>query len=87
MECCEAKVVDTDEATTWQCDTKSPVPAFLMSQLDDEPDLPSAIGIFRRVERPVYDDQVQQQVDAVTERKGPGTLKDLIYTPDCWTVE
>jgi 2-oxoglutarate ferredoxin oxidoreductase subunit beta len=87
VECCEAKVVDTDEATTWQCDTKSPVPAFLMSQLDDEPDLPSAIGIFRRVERPVYDDQVQQQVDAVTERKGPGTLKDLIYTPDCWTVE
>jgi len=83
----DAKVVGPDEATVWKCDTDSPVPAFLMSQLDDEPDLPTAVGIFRCVDRPVYDEQVSDQIAAITAKKGPGTLKDLIYTKDAWTVD
>ena len=26
------------------------------------------------------------QVTDITEKKGVGDLKDLIYTPDCWEV-
>jgi len=87
VECCEASVVGTDEATTWKADTESPVPGFLMSQLDNETDLPHAIGIFRQVDQPIYDELVNEQVAQVTEKKGAGTLEDLIYTPDAWKVD
>jgi 2-oxoglutarate ferredoxin oxidoreductase subunit beta len=87
VECCEASVVAPDKATVWRADSDSPVPAFLMSQLDDEPNLPTAIGIFRAVDRPLFDREQQAQGAAVLAKKGPGTLKDLIYTPDAWTVK
>jgi 2-oxoglutarate/2-oxoacid ferredoxin oxidoreductase subunit beta len=87
VECCEASVVGKDEATTWKADTPSPVPGFLMSQLDNETDLPHAIGIFRQVEQPTYDAMVTDQIDQVTAKKGEGTLEDLIYTPDAWKVD
>jgi 2-oxoglutarate ferredoxin oxidoreductase subunit beta len=84
--CNGSEIVSAEEAMVWQADTDSPVPAFLMSQLDNEPDRPTAIGIFRAVERPLFDRMHQAQGQAVLDKKGPGTLKDLIYTKDAWTV-
>ncbi len=87
VECCETSIVGKEEATTWKADTASPVPGFLLAQLDNEPDLPNAIGIFRQVEQPTYDGLITEQIDQVTSKKGKGTLKSLIYTPDAWTVD
>jgi len=86
MDCGEASVVGADEATVWTCDADSPVQAFMMASLDDREDLPTPLGIFRAVDRPVFDAQVQEQVEQVTAKKGRGTLEDLIYTPDAWKV-
>ena len=87
VDCHKSEIVSADEAMVWKSDTDSPVPAFLMSQLDNEPDLPTALGIFRNVKRPLFDKEQRVQCDAVTAKKGAGTLKDLIYTPDAWTVD
>ncbi len=81
------KVVPAAEASVWDPTHSSPVAAFQMSQLDNEPDLPRPFGVLRSVAAPTLDGLVAEQVAAVTAKRGPGKLKDLLYTSDCWTVE
>jgi len=86
VECCETKVVDSADATVWQADNPSPAPAFLLAQMDLNPDLPRPIGIFRSVPAPTFEDGVHQQIAAVREQKGTPGIEDLVHTPDAWTV-
>ena len=51
------------------------------------PDEPSCIGVFHEVERPVYGQAIQHQLQAATERLGAGDLGKLLHTGDTWTVE
>ncbi|MCP4573058.1 MAG: 2-oxoacid:ferredoxin oxidoreductase subunit beta [bacterium] len=75
-----------DDAGIWDPDHECPAAAFAMAQLDNDPEMPRPMGIFRRVSNPTLDALVHEQIDSVTEKRGPGELKDLIYTPDCWEV-
>ncbi|MBK9429013.1 MAG: 2-oxoacid:ferredoxin oxidoreductase subunit beta, partial [Elusimicrobia bacterium] len=43
-------------------------------------------GVLRCVEKPTYDDLMNQQIQDVIKKKGRGRLKDLLYTDDTWTV-
>ncbi|MFN2371794.1 MAG: 2-oxoacid:ferredoxin oxidoreductase subunit beta [Candidatus Krumholzibacteriia bacterium] len=79
-------IVPAAEASVWDPTVASAAPAFLMSQLDEDPAMPRPMGVLRAVAAPTLDGLVADQIDAVTKKKGPGTLKDLLYTPDCWTV-
>jgi len=45
------------------------------------------MGVLRSVSRPTLDQQVWDQVGAVTGTKGEGSLKDLLYTKDVWEVK
>ena len=60
--------------------------AFLLSRMK-HPYFPEPIGVFRDVERPTYDDEINRQVSEAMESKGKGDLKDLFSTGDIWTVE
>ena len=80
------KVVPAAEASTWDPSVDSAGPAFVMTQLDSDPGMPRPFGVFRSVVRPTLDGLVKEQIDAVTQKRGPGSLKDLLYTSDCWTV-
>lgn len=51
------------------------------------PELPTPIGVIRCVERPTYDDMVNDQIKSVIERKGTGNLKKLITGNSTWKVE
>jgi 2-oxoglutarate ferredoxin oxidoreductase subunit beta len=51
------------------------------------PEFPEPMGVFRDVERPVYDEQVELQMQAACESKGEGDLEALFNTGDTWTVE
>ncbi|MFY4722667.1 2-oxoacid:ferredoxin oxidoreductase subunit beta, partial [Streptomyces sp. LaBMicrA B280] len=44
------------------------------------------IGVFRSVERPVYDEQMTEQLDTAIEQKGKGDLGALLAGNDTWTV-
>ncbi|QHC30827.1 MULTISPECIES: 2-oxoacid:ferredoxin oxidoreductase subunit beta [unclassified Streptomyces] len=65
----------------------SPTTAFALSRLADPDTLHhTPIGVFRSVERPVYDEQMTEQLDTAIERRGKGDLGALLAGGDTWTV-
>jgi 2-oxoglutarate ferredoxin oxidoreductase subunit beta len=61
--------------------------AFALSRLADPDTLHhSPIGVFRSVERPVYDAQMTDQLDTAIEQNGKGDLAALLAGGDTWTV-
>ncbi|MER6265376.1 2-oxoacid:ferredoxin oxidoreductase subunit beta [Streptomyces sp900105245] len=66
----------------------SPTAAFALSRLADPDTLHhTPIGVFRSVERPVYDTAMADQLDTAVEQKGKGDLAALLAGNDTWTVE
>ncbi|MBZ9597458.1 2-oxoacid:ferredoxin oxidoreductase subunit beta [Streptomyces yangpuensis] len=65
----------------------SPTTAFALSRLADPDTLHrTPIGVFRSVERPVYDTLMADQLDAAIDRSGKGDLGALLNGNDTWTV-
>lgn len=81
-----AEFVGASEAEVWDASMPSTAAAQILAELDADPNLPTAVGLFRRVAAPTFDEGVRKQVAKIRESKGPGKLKDLIYTRDSWTV-
>ncbi len=69
-------------------DERMPTPGYatILSSLT-RPDYPMPIGVLRAVESSVYEDDLIGQIDAAKEQRGEGTLEDLLYSGDTWTVE
>ncbi|MFC7310796.1 2-oxoacid:ferredoxin oxidoreductase subunit beta, partial [Streptomyces monticola] len=44
------------------------------------------IGVLRSVDRPVYDTQMTDQLDAAIEQNGKGDLATMLTGGDTWTV-
>jgi 2-oxoglutarate/2-oxoacid ferredoxin oxidoreductase subunit beta len=67
--------------------TASPTTAFALSRLADPDTLRhTPIGVFRSVERPVYDTEMADQLDTAVEQNGKGDLATLLTGGDTWTV-
>ena len=65
----------------------SPATAFALSRLADPNTLQhTPIGVFRDVQRPVYDAAMGDQLDAAVQRQGEGDLAALLTGADSWTV-
>lgn len=64
-----------------------PTLAFALSRLSSGPDRPTPVGVFRDVDRPVYEAEVFTQVADALERQGPGDLNELIRSGATWTVD
>src|SRR4029079_6460262 len=62
-----------------------PSAAFALSRLTQTTANATPIGIFRDVERPVYDELMSQQLDDA-EAKGHGDLAALLHSGDTWTL-
>jgi 2-oxoglutarate ferredoxin oxidoreductase subunit beta len=69
-------------------DERNPNPAyaFLLSRMDARPDFPTPIGVLRAVEAPSYEQEVREQLEDVTRRKGEGDLAALLRAGDTWEV-
>jgi 2-oxoglutarate ferredoxin oxidoreductase subunit beta len=81
-------VADCDGDCLWVHDAQTPEPstAFALSRLADFDTLENtAIGVFRDVRRPVYDQLLADQIDRA-RAKGPGDLATLLTGPDTWTI-
>ena len=63
----------------------SPNLAYLLTQMN-YPEMPVPFGIFRVIERPTYDELMDNQVKEAVKTRGKGDLKSLIYGSDTWTV-
>ncbi|MFF4425400.1 2-oxoacid:ferredoxin oxidoreductase subunit beta [Streptomyces sp. NPDC001549] len=83
------EVTAADEARILVHDAKnaSATTAFALSRLADPDTLHhTPIGVFRSVERPVYDTLMADQLDAAIDRSGKGDLGALLAGSDTWTV-
>jgi len=65
---------------------EEPSLAYLLSRMV-YPRFPECVGVFRCVQRPTYEDLVNQQIDEVRRSKGPGKLDELFASEDVWMVE
>ncbi|MEU6192932.1 2-oxoacid:ferredoxin oxidoreductase subunit beta [Streptomyces sp. NPDC047061] len=88
----DLKVVDVtaeneSEVLVHDAHSPSPTTAFALSRLADPDTLHhTPLGVFRSVERPVYDVQMSEQLDTAVERHGKGDLAALLAGGDTWTV-
>ena len=60
--------------------------AFLLARMR-HPEFPEPMGVFRDVQKPIYDRDVNAQIDAAVARQGEGDLETLFNTGDTWVVE
>lgn len=59
--------------------------AYLLSRVTF-PEFPVPLGVFRAVQRPIYEEGVVNQVQEARRLKGKGDLKDLFCASDLWSV-
>ena len=63
----------------------NPAHAYLLSRMT-HPENPVPLGVFRCVERPIYEEQVLAQGKKAVEDRGPGNLNALYNAADTWIV-
>jgi 2-oxoglutarate/2-oxoacid ferredoxin oxidoreductase subunit beta len=85
------EVINLKEAATNELiihDEKSTTPhyAYLLTQMT-HPEMPVPFGVFRAIEKPTYEQMLQDQIKDAVKKKGKGSLHDLIYGAETWTVK
>jgi 2-oxoglutarate/2-oxoacid ferredoxin oxidoreductase subunit beta len=77
----------TDGVLVHDAHADSPTTAFALSRLADPETLhQTPIGVLRDVRRPVYDADMNTQIEAAVENHGKGDLGALLAGNDTWTV-
>jgi 2-oxoglutarate ferredoxin oxidoreductase subunit beta len=62
--------------------------AFLLSHMEHRPGFPTPIGVLRAWDDlPRYEDVMNEQVQEVIAKKGPGDLASLLRSGDTWEVK
>ncbi len=59
--------------------------AYLLSRMR-YPEFPEPIGVFRAVDRPMYDAELNRQIEAARQTNGSGDLTEVFNAGDTWTV-
>jgi 2-oxoglutarate ferredoxin oxidoreductase subunit beta len=81
-----AEVFEGDEdALVWDAHHPEASPAFAVSRLTRDTVGATPIGVFRDVERPVYDELMEDQLASAREQK-KGDLAALLGAGDTWTI-
>jgi 2-oxoglutarate ferredoxin oxidoreductase subunit beta len=65
---------------------RDPSLAFALAHLAERPTGPTPIGVFRAVERSVYGEAMEAQLEAAKTKLGEGDLAKLLHSGDTWTV-
>jgi 2-oxoglutarate ferredoxin oxidoreductase subunit beta len=65
---------------------EEPSLAYLLSRMVF-PRFPECVGVFRCVQRPTYEEQLDKQIQDVIQKKGRGKLEELFASDDTWTVK
>jgi 2-oxoglutarate/2-oxoacid ferredoxin oxidoreductase subunit beta len=66
---------------------RNPGYAFLLSRMDEMPDFPTPIGVFRSWgDVPTYEDNVSNQIKDVIAKRGAGDISKLLHAGDTWEV-
>jgi 2-oxoglutarate ferredoxin oxidoreductase subunit beta len=81
-------VADVGEAALLVHDERraDPALAFALSRLASQPVSPTPVGVFRAIERPTYEGEIQRQLAEASAKSGPGDLDALLRSAPTWSV-
>jgi 2-oxoglutarate ferredoxin oxidoreductase subunit beta len=65
---------------------EDPTIAFMLSRMD-YPDYPVPVGVIRDVQRPTYNDLMEEQIERAISTQGEGDIAALFRQGDTWEVE
>ena len=65
---------------------EEPSLAYLLSRMVF-PRFPECVGVYRCVERPTYEELLNDQLEEAVKRKGKGNLEELFASEDTWVVK
>jgi 2-oxoglutarate/2-oxoacid ferredoxin oxidoreductase subunit beta len=66
--------------------TDDPTLATLLSRMVG-PEFPEVMGVFRSINRPRYEELLENQISEIQTKKGKGAIADLFKAEDTWVVE
>jgi 2-oxoglutarate ferredoxin oxidoreductase subunit beta len=79
--------VDESDIVVHDAHSDDPSHAFDLSRLAEQSLARTPIGVFRAVDRPVYDDLMRDQLDQAVATQGEGDLASLLTGSDTWSVD
>ncbi len=77
--------ITVDDILVYDEAQESGAMAYLLSRFLP-PKFPVPIGVFRAVERPIYDQQFHAQLQLAVDKRNEGDLKELLHSGDTWKV-
>jgi 2-oxoglutarate/2-oxoacid ferredoxin oxidoreductase subunit beta len=82
----EACAADDAGALVHDAAHEFPSVAFALSRVTQSTHGGTPVGIFRNIERPVYDDLMAEQLKVAEEKRGTGDLAELLHSGETWVV-
>jgi 2-oxoglutarate ferredoxin oxidoreductase subunit beta len=82
----EVAAVGEDQLLVHDAHHAVPSPAFALSRLTQTTVGAPPIGVFRAVERPVYDELMADQLETAKQKRGEGDLEKLLHAGDTWQI-
>ena len=79
--------VDPSEIVVHNAHAADSSQAYAISRLSHGPTGPTPLGIFRDVSRPVYDDEIEAQIEHSRASRGDGDLAALLTSMGTWRVD
>ena len=86
LEIVDVASVGEDHLLVHDAHRPDPALAFQLAHLASGPTMPTPLGVFRAVERPVYGQAMEQQLVGAREKYGAGDLSKLLASGDTWEV-
>jgi 2-oxoglutarate/2-oxoacid ferredoxin oxidoreductase subunit beta len=63
-----------------------PMRAMMLAKMDENPEFPTPVGIFRQVIKPTYDHGVEDQINQIIKKKGEGDFDQKLASGNTWVV-
>jgi 2-oxoglutarate ferredoxin oxidoreductase subunit beta len=86
VEIVDVSAVGEDALLRHDESAEDPSLAFALSRISHTPVGPTPIGIFRAVERPIYDAMMAEQIEVTRRELGEGELTKLLHAGDTWQI-
>ena len=61
--------------------------AHIIANWTSNPGLPEPIGVIYSIDKPTYNQDMVDQINFAREKKGTGSVQDLLNAGDTWKVE
>ena len=82
----DAAAAPAEDVVVFDAHAEEPMLAFALSRLADATGGHTPIGVFRAVQRPVYDDLMREQLELAAATSGPADIAALLHSGDTWSI-